>query len=114
MMEGNMPKKFNSLEEKREYNRNTMAAWRTANPEKVEAGKPAAAARTAEWLKNAENRERNRKNMQRIRAEHKAADPIAFNKKANERNKVIRAKVKAKIIAAYGGKCSCEGCPVTE
>lgn len=99
---------------RREYSRKNMAKWRAANPEKVEAAKPAAAVRTAEWLKNAENRERNRLSMQRIRAEHKAADPIGFNKRENERNKLLRAKVKAKIVEAYGGKCSCEGCPVTE
>src|SRR5882762_2207450 len=102
------------LVKRREYSRKNMAKWRAANPEKVEAAKPAAAIRTAEWLKNAENRERNRLSMQRIRAALKASDPEKFNTHERERNKAYRKAIKLEVVAAYGGRCACLGCTVTE
>lgn len=107
-----MPKKFESIEEKREYQRGIQANWRAANPEKVEAAKPANAERMARWIQ--ENPERHRENVARWRKEFKERDPEGFRLYNNERGKEQRAKVKAEVVAAYGGKCQCPGCPVAD
>ncbi len=111
-----MPKKFGSEEEKREYNRNNMAKWRAANPEKVEAAKPGAAQRTAEWRAKLTDEEREASRLQtaKWRADFKARDPEGYRQYENERNKRGRDKLKLEVLAAYGGKCTCQGCTVTE
>lgn len=111
-----MPKKFASIEEKREYQRQVQAKWRAANPEKVEAAKPAAAERSAEWrgARTPEQREAGRAQVARWRADLKAKDPEAFNKHESERNKLYRRAIKLEIVAAYGGICTCPGCKVSE
>jgi len=109
-----MPKKFSSDEEKREYNRNTMARWRAANPEKVEAAKPAAAERTSAWRASLSPEElaAHREDTNRWRAEFKSRDPEGYRKYSNEANKQQRDRVKAEVVAAYGGRCQCPGCDI--
>jgi len=106
-----MPKKFDSLEEKREYQRNIQANWRAANPDKVEAAKSAAAERTAKWReeRTPEEREAGRLQVAKWRADFKKRDPEGYRKYENERNKRERDKLKAEVIAEYGGKCTCCG-----
>lgn len=107
-----MPKKFASVEEKREYQRNIQARWRAANPEKVEAAKPANAERMATWAQ--ENPERHRENMARWRREFKERDPESFKRYNNDKGRETRIRLKRRVVAEYGGKCQCSGCPVTE
>lgn len=81
-------KKSVESEEFRQAARDRIAAWRAASPE----NKQRATQKSKEWHR-----------------EFKARDPEGYHEYESERGRRWRFKIKAEMVAAYGGKCVCCG-----
>lgn len=112
-----MPRKnWESDEARRSYNRKAMARWRADHPEKVEAGREAAAQRTAEWRANLTSEElaAHREYTAKWRAEFKERDPEGWKEYNRRASMAYRHELKHRLIEAYGGFCTCCGLVIEE
>lgn len=104
-----MPYKDKNSPEARESSRKAAIKYYAKRAAESEAFRQANRDRVAEWRSNVENRKRGWAATRRWHKEFKERDPEGYHAYEAERGRKWRFRIKAEMVAAYGGKCVCCG-----